>query len=390
MRLLLTADWHLDKSNRLDDFEKSITFMVDYAIQHSIRKFFILGDLYRDWHSSPVEKDIVHKILLRLAKAKVDVYIILGNHDVDDKNLLNGMTATQELATLKVPGVRIISEPEIIAVGDHTIVALPHLSKRFLEAERKKTGAEVTYLSVLRKYMSNSPSLALGHMLIADALKGASDMGADSPRSVRLHELTTGFNIPMFFGDIHLPQRMSTSPIVEYVGSPDRINFGEASDEKRFIVYDIATKGYESIAIPNRLFFDIKVNLDTNIIRLAGATSGELPMDDRPPMDNLRALLAAIAPTLKDSVVKFSVEGHKDKIDQLIKHELAASLKDTKPYLIKSVTFLVTDDTTVRDNTYSKIPTDLEAFTYWVSSKPYSEEMKTKVMAAGTDLLKSK
>lgn len=390
MKILLTADWHLDKGNRLDDFTKSITSMVDYAIAHNIPKFFILGDLYRDWHASPVEKEIVHKLLVRLSRAKIDVYIVLGNHDVDDKNFQHGLTAAQEIDTLKVSNVRVIAEPEIIAVAGRNILALPHLSRRFLEAERKKQGKDVTYIGVIKKHLQNDLTLVVGHMLIAEAVKGGSDIGMESARAVSLKELTDGISIPMVFGDIHLPQRVCDTPSIQYVGSPDRINFGEATEAKRFLIYDIVSGSQESIPLATRSFLDIKVDLEGGAIQLSGSTSGDIPLGPEHPMDSLRAFFNVVAPQVEAAVVKLTVSGHKDSIDKLVKHEIAALLQAMKPYLIKAVTFIVTDNTSIRDTTYSAIPTDAAAFAYWVDSRGYDPVFKEKVLTAGRDLLTAK
>lgn len=387
MRLVLTADWHLDRSNRLDDFVKSVTHIVNYATEHQVQKFFILGDLYRDWRASPVEKDVLHRLLVKLHKFKIDTYIVLGNHDVDDKDVSNKLTSAQELETLKALNVHVIAEPELIPVQDKTILALPHLSRRYMEKARKKFGDAVTYTDVLGSLAAHNPSLVVGHMYLPEAVLGASDVGMDSFRAVKLESLREIFKAPMFFGDIHKPQQLCDTPPIIYVGSPDRINFGEADHDKRFIEYNLYNGDTVSHPIPTRAFLEIKANLDARIISLAGCVAGDMPLGEGPYMDCLRAFLKAIGQYVEGSVVKLTVFGHKNNLDQVIRTEISEALRGMGPALVKAITFTATDNTAIRDVKYSELLTDKEAFSYWLGQQQYSGDMLDRVRQAGMKLL---
>jgi DNA repair exonuclease SbcCD nuclease subunit len=194
----------------------------------------------------------------------------------------------------------------------------------------------------------------------------------------------------MVFGDIHKPQALHSDPLVMYVGSPDKITFGEATDDKRFIVYDLSDGSYESIPIPTRSFVDIKVDLERRMVDLAGAVNGEMPLGDGEYMVCLRAFLKVMADSIKDSVVKFSASGHKNSLDQVLRHEIADTLQEFSPHKIKAITFTVTDNTAIRDKAYSTALTDYEAFKYWLSKQSYGEAMAEMVKAEGVKLLERK
>jgi DNA repair exonuclease SbcCD nuclease subunit len=194
----------------------------------------------------------------------------------------------------------------------------------------------------------------------------------------------------MVFGDIHKPQTLCDNPLVAYVGSPDKITFGESTEDKRFLVYDTDAATFQSIPIPTRNFLDIAVDLKGRSIALKGCVNGDLPLGDGDYMVCLRAFFKAIGSTVVGSVLKFSVSGHKNDIDQLIRYEITSSLKALNPATIKAVTFNVTDNTAVRDNAYSTALSDMEAFKLWLSKQDYTDAVRAEVANAATDLLNSK
>jgi exonuclease SbcD len=181
--------------------------------------------------------------------------LLVGNHDLSPS--LGRAHAIEEFSTLEVPHVRVIDKPAFLTPDDLEglplqVLALPWISRSGLLAHRGSSGdgaveiyvemeARLTELvnSWLEKADPDLPIVLTAHASVQGAKYGTERtvmLGADLVlpgslvRDPRLDYVA--------MGHIHKPQDLNEGayPPVIYPGSIERVDFGEARDDKFFIV----------------------------------------------------------------------------------------------------------------------------------------------------------
>jgi len=387
MKILLTADWHFDCNNRLGDFVSSANHMVDYAIKNQVKNFVIVGDMYRNWRPS-AERQEFHKILARLILCNIDVTLVLGNHDVNEKEQSFLQHALSEFVDVGNERIQLVyREPKMLTMGGKQVYVIPHLSKAYLT--RLNPAAPVKYRDAFVEAVKqgNAASLILAHTLVMDAIDGPVD--PESERGVMLSDFKSILMTNMFLGDIHGHRILNQSPLVGYISSPERITFNEIDDDKGFVVFDLNTQEYEFVPLPTRRFFQINIDLNKNEFSFRGTgDSASAALGDGDRTELITSIIRATADVIKDAVVKLVVVGHKQDLNLINRHAVISRLKECLPFKIMKVSFDSTDDTVARDTQFTGHLTTPDAFKLWMTKQAYADKvMAEAVQKAGLEVL---
>lgn len=129
MKVLVTADWHLDANtagyDRFADVAKSIDAMVDAAIRSKVDLFLFLGDLC-DPDASRAPRCVAKAINAwrQLQQAGIASRWLVGNHDVIEDG-----SGTSTLTPLRAAGADVIEEPMTGTIGGVQFVWLPYVPR---------------------------------------------------------------------------------------------------------------------------------------------------------------------------------------------------------------------------------------------------------------------
>jgi len=252
---------------RVLDFLKSLDTIVDTAIAEKVDLVIFAGDAYKDRTPAPTFQREWGKRIMRLSAAKIPTILLIGNHDLSPS--IGRANALHEFDTLRVPYVRVISRPELVSAQQLGIpiqvIGLPWVSRSGLMAalETEQTETKEVYeqieqkLSELVQGYLESIDPALPVILTAHASVQGASFGAE-----RMVMLGADLTLPgslvkddrldyVALGHIHKPQNLNgpgpdlqdTTPYhhppVIYPGSIERVDFGEAADDKFFIVANV-------------------------------------------------------------------------------------------------------------------------------------------------------
>lgn len=391
MKILLTADWHFHDTNRLDDFIAATTKMVDYAIDHKIKDIFIVGDMYFNWKPSSVERMALHSVLAKAVFAGIDVVIVMGNHDVNEKEQRFIQHALSEFIDISSEHITLVySRPHsrLLRFGgkSYGVFMIPHLSKAYL-AQVWPDGAKYkeAFLDAIKQ--GNASNLILSHTLVLDAIDGP--VNPENERGVQLSDFRDVLKVPMFMGDIHGHKILQQNPVVGYISSPERITFNEVDDQKGFVVYDLAESSYEFIPLATRKFFQISMDLEKNEFSFRGAGSNiSAPIEPGDRTDILVAIIRAAADQIQDAVVKLVITGHKQDLALINRHAVISYLKQCNPFRIVKVAFDSTDDTAARDASFTGHLTAQDAFRRWTDKQVYEDRsLGAAVFKCGMEML---
>jgi exonuclease SbcD len=267
MKLLHFADAHVDMANygrrdpetglpyRVQDFLKSLDTIIAVAIKEQVDLVIFAGDAYRDRSPAPTFQREWGKRIIRLSKAGIRTLLLVGNHDVSPA--LGRANAIQEFETLDIPYVSVLAKPLFLSPIELglpiQVIALPWISRAGLMAstdigmDEAFTNIEEHLTSLVDQWLEKAdptlPVILTAHASVEGA-KYSSErtvmLGADLVlpgslvRDPRLDYVA--------LGHIHKSQNLNENahPPVIYPGSIERVDFGEAGDEKYFVIADIA------------------------------------------------------------------------------------------------------------------------------------------------------
>jgi DNA repair protein SbcD/Mre11 len=270
MKILHFADAHIDMANygrhdpetglpfRVLDFLKSLDTIIDAAIQEKVDLVLFAGDAYKDRTPAPTFQREWGRRIMRLSKAGIPTLLLIGNHDVSPAS--GRAFSFQEFDTLEVPHVQIISRPGLLTSETLEglpvqIIALPWVNRSSVaaalqnreESEKDATRTlEEVSIELVERWLTeldpNIPTILLAHASIEGAIYGGERsvmLGGDFtlPRSlVRDKRLDY-----VAMGHIHKKQDVNEGahPPVVYPGSIERVDFGEAGDDKYFVIAEV-------------------------------------------------------------------------------------------------------------------------------------------------------
>jgi DNA repair protein SbcD/Mre11 len=270
MRLLHFADAHIDMANygrhdpetglplRVLDFLKSLDTIVDAAISEKVDMVIFAGDAYKDRSPAPTFQREWGKRIMRLSQAKIPTLLLVGNHDLSPA--AGRAHAIQEFDTLQVPYVKVLQKPEFLTPQELwdvavQVIAMPWVSRSALMANLELSASDTSEVfSSIESRISelvegwieeadkNLPLILTAHASVEGATFGAERMvmlGSDLVLPTALVKDKHLDYVAM--GHIHKPQDVNEGghPPVIYPGSIERVDFGEAKDDKFFIVAEV-------------------------------------------------------------------------------------------------------------------------------------------------------
>lgn len=334
IRILHFADAHIDIANygrhdplsglplRVLDFLKALDTIIDTAIEEQVDLVIFAGDAYKDRSPAPTFQREWGRRIMRLSRSGIQTILLVGNHDLSPA--LGRAHALQEYETLEVANIHVVDRPTLL-LPEHLgglplqVMALPWVSRSKLIAVQQMEEIDIpevdhkieaTLGQIVEQWFGRvDPELPLvltAHGSVQGAVYGGE-------RSVMLgNDLILPGSLVrdprldyVALGHIHKPQNLNPGghPPVIYPGSIERVDFGEANDEKGFVIARVSRGKTEldQRRLTGRRFID----------RTAGLSQGEngqgsgLPSSD----DLYKQMVAALPPQaeLKDAIVRLTV-----------------------------------------------------------------------------------
>jgi exonuclease SbcD len=296
MRILHFADAHIDMVNhgrhdpetglpiRVLDFLKSLDTIVETAITEKVDLVIFAGDAYKDRTPSPTFQREWGKRMIKLSKSGIPTLLLIGNHDISPA--LGRANSIQEFDTLEVPNIRVISKPCFLTSEQLglpvQVIALPWVSRSVFMAALDLSGeAALEVHSTMEERLTwrvhewleqsdpDLPMILAAHATVQGAKYGGERtvmLGSDLVLSGSLVKDKRLDYVAL--GHIHKAQDLNegSHPPVVYSGSIERVDFGEARDDKFFIIAEVE-RGHTNVSWRKldqiRSFIDCSVELKT-------------------------------------------------------------------------------------------------------------------------------
>jgi len=277
LTILHFADAHIDMANygrhdpesglplRVMDFLKSLDEIVDTAIAEKVDLVIFAGDTYKDRSPAPTFQREWGRRIMRLSRARIPTLLLVGNHDLSPA--LGRAHALNEFDTLEVDHVKVLDRPQFLSSVDLwglplQVIALPWISRSGMMAhldlgtndpgqiyEQLETRLSVLVQNWIEKADLDLPIILTAHASVQGAKYGGERTVMLGGDLVLSGSLVKNPNLDyVALGHIHKPQNLNegSHPPVIYPGSIERVDFGEAGDEKFFVTAKV-TRGQTEV-----------------------------------------------------------------------------------------------------------------------------------------------
>jgi len=397
MKICVSADWHIDQNNRIDDFISTANNMLEEIRKICPDVFVFVGDAYKTWKPSPFEMNVFHNIILKISQEVNKVFIVVGNHDYPESEVHQGKHCFTELKTLiSESNIQVIDEPCSFDMSDsdshHLFMMIPHLPKSYLNGKSYDEVYKKLLPHLMAGYNTDWEKIVFSHAYIQEAKLGKNDMViSDNNRALSVHSLIdNGINYA-FLGDIHKSQRLSERPGIYYTGSLSRVDFSEQEDIKGFIELDTEVGSVAFINVHARNMVEITLDLmKPGFIRVT---------EDEPAPINMADIESYVIKSLtekKDNLLEAIVKirficnkQQKSKLDDMEEKIIKFLTDDCKIHSLKSISYELNDNVVVRNKEINEMLDPVQSLVKWSNTQNYSNDnWKKLILFEGEKIIK--
>jgi DNA repair exonuclease SbcCD ATPase subunit/predicted phosphodiesterase len=343
MKILHTADWHIDQSNI--DFtapviEEAIANAPDYDV------FVHAGDLaVHRGHVNPRVAYVIRRLIDQAhRKAKHGSIIIAGNHDLNFKNdgagMVAGILGHDRLTTGTDQTMHLVETARTINIDGTNFVCIPTPSKFALaewEQNHKEIGEAYGQEGLLEQaiqgliidatFGKHDPCLVVYHGTVSGAKLGNEMVMKSGVDLAVPHTAFRGADA-VLAGHVHHQQLLRKKPIVFYPGAAAPLTWNDVILEPAMYLHTNDAEGHRMTILPIRVASQlIDAELDASI-----ADDG---LRGEPPLPLLTYMLAAMPDAgpgdrvrLRVKAPGYMIEGvPRDAPDRLVQASEAATVK---------------------------------------------------------------
>ena len=225
-----------------------------YLKKHNIKNVFHLGDVMdrRKFVSYRIAKDFRERFLQPFADMKIQLYMLVGNHDIFYRNT-NQINSLTELIDGKFKNVHIYQECSEIYMNHTPILMIPWINNE-------------NYAETVEKIKSTKAQIAMGHLEI----NGFEMHSGSYAQSGYDKSMFDKFEL-VFSGHFH---KKSDDGQIFYLGNTYEITWADHKCPRGFHVFDVETRELERIQNPHTIFYKLYYddrnydysNFDFNIV----------------------------------------------------------------------------------------------------------------------------
>lgn len=381
MKIALAPDLHcfyntndklnkLGKSRREEEWKNSTEYMLNQCVANEVNTIVFPGDYFVNPKPTAKQVLLISNLFRKFEENKIRVIGTTGNHDISGANTKSMGDVVSAIGGNKNWCVTTFDTLRIYSIGFAFLpfVKTPEImayNPNFANMEVSEQLIQIA--NSMYKKLSEDPKvkkkILIGHWSIVGAKTSS---GKSMERTLNGTEVV----LPLgelkewdacLFGHIHKPQVLSESkPFVAYSGSVQRINIGEAKDERGFYIYDTDAETYDFINIPAiqmKTFF-AKIYTKEDVILFYKKIKSE---------------------DLKDKIVQVTYEISKNDIDLINKKEILKLLEEKEVMSVAKVSPKILEETRQRDMSLTESLDSQQALEKWLEQKNENEETKRRM-----------
>ena len=273
MKILHTADWHLgDRLGRIDrtaDLRAAVERIAGYCDSEQVDVLLVAGDLFSELARPDGLREAIHhwqELFRPFLERAGTILTLTGNHDNENfcQTLVHAMTLAAPTVGSRgeeIPAGRLYlaTEPTFVRLGGVQFVLMPWPTPaRYFrgqpnlnygspeEKNEKLVDAWKRALVGIREsanYDKNAPAVLGAHINIFGSDIGGGPFRLTPQEDVVIDgtDLAAQFDY-VALGHVHKPQALN-APHVRYSGSIERLDLGEAGDQKSVAIVELGADG---------------------------------------------------------------------------------------------------------------------------------------------------
>ena len=379
MRIVICGDTHigavfglggpngLGGNTRVDDYEKTLNYIVDYAIDTGADAFVQTGDAFESRTPSPEHMAVIDRAIKKLSMANITSVIIMGNHDYRSSGT-SFTSAISSLGAKDIPNVRIVLEPQVLTLMDKkgegiNMVLIPYRDKKMYPGESTEAASR-QYDQQIKELIDTGdpehPTIAIGHNFFHEG-------SYNSFSGTEILAQVSAFDECDLVAMGHLHQfriLRKKKPVAIYTGSMERINFGDKNTDKYFLDYDTQSKKVKVVKSPIRELYDDVIDMsEYNLDEFKDGISSEIQRLD-----------------IEDKIVRLKLI-IKERAQAAVKRsEIAKMLIKQGAFYVSKVNVETVFNRIVRDDVILKEKTDYLMFKAFLESQTLDQDLKDLIL----------
>lgn len=250
MKIVHLSDLHLGKRvnefSMLEDQTYILTKIINVIDEEKPEAIIIAGDVYDKSVPSAEAVQLFDDFLVRLAKRRLSVFVISGNHDSPERIAFGGrLMNASGIYMSPVYGGTVAPVTLTDSHGEVNFYMLPFIkpahARRFFPDEEISGYTDAVRVAVENMRIDDGArNVLITHQFVTGAQRSDSEEvsvgGSDNV------DVTAFGNFDyVALGHIHRPQNVKSN--VRYCGTPLKYSFSEAGDEKSLTVAELGKKG---------------------------------------------------------------------------------------------------------------------------------------------------
>lgn len=280
MSILILGDPHIGKgvsigrsgvgtalNTRIVDQLNILDWVLDEAIQRSIKQIVITGDVFDDPKPPHQLISIFLEWLKRCVANNVEVHIIMGNHDM----LRSGQFYISPLdivSASEINNVFVHNKINTLHFEDVSITFLPFRDRRSFNFDKHSLAIDLIRNQLLFEVAEiprGNLKVVVGHLALENSI----------PVGYELDDLMNELFCPIdifqdydyvWMGHVHKFQVLSQKPYCAHTGSMDISDFGECNQKKYITIIDSKLEQhFKYIEIPTRPLYQIEIDVPENV-----------------------------------------------------------------------------------------------------------------------------
>lgn len=257
MKIVHTSDWHIGRRwkgiQRLDELEAVLDHLAAFIEKESIDLVLHTGDMFESRNPPAEAEQLVNRFLVRVGRTGAHMLVIAGNHDdplrLDARSLLTEFVNVQILGRPRPASLGGTRTLETRSGEKAVVAALPFASPgawvSALDIAGEEASARSKYARMFERavkdlssaFRPDAVNFLMAHTYIEGAIFGESErrvhIGEDWAALPESLPSTASY---IALGHIHRPQKIDVPVPTYYAGSLLQMDFGEAGEEKSFVV----------------------------------------------------------------------------------------------------------------------------------------------------------
>lgn len=364
---------------RFEDITRTMDWVADRIIEEHCELVLFAGDAFKDARvyidRATAEIRAFVAWLRRLSEAGIEVIVISGTPSHD------AISAYHLIREMQIPGVEIVTEPQIAALpsdGEVIVACLPGMNRSSFATDPRYAGlpphefhAKMTEQITdtcfdLRNQVGGVPVILMSHLTYDLADTGFEDALLQN-EPILTDEAARMFDL-VALGHIHRPQRAGRN--VFYSGAPERHNFGDEHTVPGFWIHETMESSLSVsrfIETPARRFRTI----DWCDMDVAAWLDGQV--DD--------------FAHVRDAIVRVRYECSEELQKRFDRRTLERALYDAGAFFVAEIRAEVERSERVRDAEVTEGLTPIAALAAWGTNQALTPAEIVELQAMTTELM---